>query len=682
MKFLFFSILIYLYSITSLSQNSNEIVIDSLKKVLIEQTNEVEDYINTLNELSYEYYLINPELGMKYADSAIHISKINTKEKILAVAFNRKATNLTALSRYDEAQNYFDSSLILNKKYNRLKEIGKTHFNKGINYFETSEMALAIDSYKKAYDTFKIDNDTNLMAVALNSIGIVSMNLTDYPESIKSFNEALLILEKRSNQNSFQYGNILNNLGLVYSKVEKRNPSVALDYYERARLLFKKENYLSGEGDVLINQGNLFDNNNQTEEALIKYQEALKIFEKIRSKKRIVGAKTNIAILQNKSGLYDESEFILKEVIQFYKEISDERNLVIAYQALGDNYLYRENYTNAEIHFKNALSFSRQINNLQYESNNLDNLSKVYVATNDFKRAFKYKDSATGVIEEYRSSENEKKIIQQQEQYKYNSKRQLEELEYNKEKAILLERAKSERQVRNLIILSSVIILLLIIIIFYLNRRKEKLTYVKNKAQLELTTSKAQLNPHFIFNSLTAIDNFVMEKSAEEASEYLKEFAAIIRKGLENTENENISMSEEISFLNQYLEIEQLRKDFSYKIIVENNIDTDRVKIPPLLLQPILENSIQHAKCKKGDKLNIIVQFYIKKNQLYCEVSDNGVQSNEPAIKSISQSKSYGFRLTKERVEALNYLKKTKNPINLYLKPSKRSTQLIIPIEN
>ena len=669
-------------SFINFSQTQNEIVIDSLKKVLIEDKSGIDPYLGTLNELAYEYHFQNPEVGARYADSAIAISKKYDKEKILATAFNRKATNLTALSKYAGAQKYYDSSLVLNQKYNLEKEVGKIYFNKGINYFEMSEMALAIDSYKRAYDIFKINNDFRLMAVALNSIGIVSMNLTDYPEAIKSFNEALLILEGKSQHTSFQYGNILNNLGLVYSKVEENNPSFALDYYERARILFEKEGYLAGEGDTLINEGNLFDNNGQGKDALIKYEEALKIFEEIRSDKRIIGAKTNIAIVQNKLGMYKEAEFILNEAILFYKLISDERNLIIAHEALGENNLYRENFNTSILQFQKALSLSRKISNLRYESNSLSNLSKTYVAIRDFEKAYKYKDSASKVIEEYRSLENEKKIVQQQEQYKYNSKRILEEAQYNKEKAILVEQAKREKQIRNLIALSAIIIFLLIATIFHLNRKKEKVTYAKNKAQLELTTSKAQLNPHFIFNSLTAIDNFVAEEKAEEASEYLKEFAAVIRKGLENTENETIFLNEEISFLSQYLDIEQLRKDFRYKISVGEGIDINKIKIPPLLLQPLIENSIQHAQPNKREQLKINVIFHVKNDELHCEVNDNGLQQGYSVIEKMVTSKSYGFKLTKERVEALNYLKKSKNPINLKVTPSEMSTQLIIPIES
>ena len=173
--------------------------------------------------------------------------------------------------------------------------------------------------------------------------------------------------------------------------------------------------------------------------------------------------------------------------------------------------------------------------------------------------------------------------------------------------------------------------------------------------QSKMMTLSAQMNPHFIFNSLEAIQNFVMENETGEAVEYMSEFAGLMRSNLENSSRNYISLSHEIAFLTNYLELEKKRfRDlFSYSLDVRVE-DIDNTMIPPMLLQPYIENSINHglAPLKEPGKLKI--EIIEADNIIKCTITDNGIGRNASAQYKKSNYKSIAMSNIEARLEILN----------------------------
>ncbi len=156
---------------------------------------------------------------------------------------------------------------------------------------------------------------------------------------------------------------------------------------------------------------------------------------------------------------------------------------------------------------------------------------------------------------------------------------------------------------------------------------KEKVELEQNLGKSILTSIKAQMNPHFFYNALNTIQAYIFSNDKKNASFYLGKFSKLTRMILEMSEKESITLEEEIRALNLYLDLEKMRfeTDFSYKLIVNENIDLDLVKIPSMLVQPYVENAIKHGLLHKGGDKILTINFVIKNNILEIKIDDNGV---------------------------------------------------------
>jgi ligand-binding sensor domain-containing protein len=173
--------------------------------------------------------------------------------------------------------------------------------------------------------------------------------------------------------------------------------------------------------------------------------------------------------------------------------------------------------------------------------------------------------------------------------------------------------------------------------------------------ELEMQTLRAQMNPHFIFNSLNSINLFILENNKLQASEYLTKFSRLVRLILNNSQEAFIPLEQDLEALELYLELESLRfeQKFSYKIEVDQGIDTSVLKVPPLIIQPYAENAIWHGLMNKKDKGHLEISVYQQKNNLFCKIIDDGIgrkRAIELKSRSSSPRKSVGMHITAQRI--------------------------------
>jgi ligand-binding sensor domain-containing protein len=187
-------------------------------------------------------------------------------------------------------------------------------------------------------------------------------------------------------------------------------------------------------------------------------------------------------------------------------------------------------------------------------------------------------------------------------------------------------------------------------------RIREKIRINKLIAELELKALIAQMNPHFIFNCLTSIQELIVVAKHDEAMHYLHQFSRLLRTVLQSSDKNFIPLDEELTLLELYLELEAMRFDqeFHYNISVDDAIDAEEIVIPSFLLQPFLENALWHGLMhKKGDR-NLNVSFRLETEDiLVCTISDNGIgreQATTLKKKSLKTYKSMGIRIIRERM--------------------------------
>ena len=179
----------------------------------------------------------------------------------------------------------------------------------------------------------------------------------------------------------------------------------------------------------------------------------------------------------------------------------------------------------------------------------------------------------------------------------------------------------------------------------------------KELAVYEQKALHLQMNPHFVFNCLGSISSFIVQNGTDSAIKYLSKFSKLMRLTLEYSKESLIPIDKEIESLQNYLELEQLRfnQKFDFMITKSDAIEDD-MALPPLLLQPFVENAIIHGLIPKSEKGNIIIQFSIENENLICTIQDNGIgfnKSKEIKESLVAVHKSMALDITKKRLEMI-----------------------------
>ncbi|XLS29444.1 sensor histidine kinase [Flavobacteriaceae bacterium M23B6Z8] len=177
--------------------------------------------------------------------------------------------------------------------------------------------------------------------------------------------------------------------------------------------------------------------------------------------------------------------------------------------------------------------------------------------------------------------------------------------------------------------------------------------------RLHLTSLQNQMNPHFIFNALNSIKVYLIESNKEKAVYYLNKFAKLIRKILEFSRREQISLAEEVVIAELYLQIENIRflHALDYKINIDSDVPADAIQMPPLILQPFIENSLWHGLAPKEGTKNLDLKISMVNNNAQVLIADNGIgrEASKSKAKTITKSKeSLGLTFARERIDYYN----------------------------
>lgn len=244
------------------------------------------------------------------------------------------------------------------------------------------------------------------------------------------------------------------------------------------------------------------------------------------------------------------------------------------------------------------------------------------------------------------------------------------------------------------ILLAAIVLVIVSLFIFYRFRKVKKdfalqkriINYEKEMLELEQQALRLQMNPHFIFNALNSIQHAILSGKQNDAYNSLELFSSLIRGILENSKYKFITLEDEIEILKIYIQIEAKRfsSDFNYEVKIDPEIDISSIKIPPMLIQPFVENSIWHGLMPKteGEK-KLILSFDGTDDYIVCKVEDNGIGRTRAAeMKSKKHATSLGTALTFNRVANINMFEnKNRYAIEIYDKPNNGGTIVTITIQ-
>jgi LPXTG-motif cell wall-anchored protein len=350
-----------------------------------------------------------------------------------------------------------------------------------------------------------------------------------------------------------------------------------------------------------------------------------------------------------------------------------------ALRSLGDLDMLEKKYEDAIQKFKKGLSLTEHPRTRAYL---LMGLWEAYFATHRINESEQFlleakeaaalsnqpnvlRDVYNGLYQVYKAQKKYGPALEMHEKYNAmqdsmdisSAKGQLkqQQLKYAFEKKELNYKLATEKKtaVKNnwLIALSGVLLLLLLGVYFYYRNNKQKQAIAGlEKTQIKQKLLITQMNPHFIFNSVQNIRNLIDRQKNDDAVKYLDRFSILTRQILENSNENYISLDEEVAMIENYLSIQQLlyNHKFDFNITVQDTIETDSTFLPPMLTQPFIENAIKHGLSNVDANGMIDIRFFLDAGKLFFEVTDNG--KGFDAGKTTSNHKSLAMTITRERL--------------------------------
>jgi chemotaxis protein histidine kinase CheA len=349
-----------------------------------------------------------------------------------------------------------------------------------------------------------------------------------------------------------------------------------------------------------------------------------------------------------------------------------------------DTHYYLSNLKKTENKTDEALQFALKAKNLAYKINVLEHktkveklLSELYEVKNNINLALLHSKSYQMLKDSLVNQENIQKLTQAEMNFAF-EKEKLKQQE-----------ALSSANKKQWFWAMGLLISVLLFGLFYVQKKKQQ-----QKQQLELENQlldykqKAlhlQMNPHFLFNCLAAISSFIMQNEKEEAAKYLAMFSKLMRFTLESSKENWITIDKELASLTQYLSLEQLRLKnvFDFTITKAISVEDDML-VPPMLIQPLVENAIIHGILPKQVKGRIDLNFEVQNNLLYVTITDDGIGiENSKKLKEnqVELHKSMALSIIKERLEMLQ--KNSNKTAKLEYMQTNSGTRvlLIVPIK-
>ena len=202
-------------------------------------------------------------------------------------------------------------------------------------------------------------------------------------------------------------------------------------------------------------------------------------------------------------------------------------------------------------------------------------------------------------------------------------------------------------------------------------KQKEEFERRVEMSKVELKALRSQMNPHFIFNSLNAIQHYIFNTKSDEAIKYLNKFARLVRIILNNSEKPSVTVGEDLEALKLYLQLEQMRfeEKFDYEITMDSSVDPDYDIMPPLLMQPYVENAILHGLNPMATKGKLNIHLSSENNFLICTITDNGIGREKASeirrTMPFNKHKSMGMKITEDRLKILNEINNSQLSVNI-----------------
>jgi tetratricopeptide (TPR) repeat protein len=689
--------LFFALALASTSLFAQRTMIDSLKRVLPSLKDSAK--IDCLNALGLIYTNLNPDTAKSYAQKAfLEASDIHyLRGKVMSL------NNDARIAGYGSHDFLLREKISLQaielcKGDERL--LPESYMNLALALFYQGYFDRAKEACHKIIQLSKISGDKKQLGEALSVLGSINLETGNYEKSFELFNESLGIF--KSSNDSYNTAILLARVGDLYRLAGDEKTALNLYYQSLAYPKGPSLQWhpLTDLGDTYYSI-EPFDSASYIQE---KYNQTIKSLT-IRSNDLtypvIRKAEMHIALKE-----YDKALPLLIEELKIAKPKNDRNQVLRLLLDIGRVYEGKRNYRKAFYYARELLQSSRENKAKQYMRDGYRLLYIMYDGLHQIDSAYSYYRLYTLMKDSVALDEFSKKLaIYKAGKENENKQAQIEllgnEKLINQQQLQLKEQQLKTETFRKRIVIGGVLVLVLIGFVIFRNivlkqknevhqhamvkqelslhkmeSEKTKTQLQQQATELEMQALRAQMNPHFIFNSLNSINRFILQNDKRQASEYLTKFSRLVRLILQNSQSPLIPLENELEALQLYLELEKVRYDdhFTFDLRIHADIDLSAIKVPPLIIQPYAENAIWHGLMHKEETGHLQIEFSEKEAMLCCKITDNGIGRKKAAelkMKTASMHKSMGMQITASRIEMLNQKEKRDKLITI--------TDLVLP---
>ena len=627
-------LVLFLFPRTGYCQRAEKVRVDSLLNELNHSRTDTQR-ARLLDEVAFAFFAVDPKMGLAYGRQGLALGERLHSGRAIAGAYNALGADYWAMNDFILSQDNYLHALKINEQRNDTTEMARNLHNLGIIYQSLDDAPRAIGYLQKA---LQLDEAIHNRPVAMGCLSNIAQIYQDKKELAKALDycrQSLQIAEELGGWRDIAF--MSGRLASIYT--DSGVYTKAMEYARHSLRTFERAGDIDDAMVQLSDIGGIYWRMGNSNDALSCYKKALDATEKLTGRT----AEGNAARYANAmGGIYFQSG------------------------SAGSDRAIR--LRQAETYLKRSLQLAGNAPVSAVYGSDLAFLADVYkaqgrddLALGTYQRYMRYKDSLM-------SSQRDKEMTRRELEFEYglqmDTLNYLKQLQHAKLVALDQEERLTKLAVKQHWLYAILVIIALTLIgSFMLLRYRIQQLRLKNEIhRVTLSALRSQMNPHFMFNALNTIQSYVYANDRKSAATYLGKFSELMRKVLDGSNKQSISLEEELEVLGLYLSIEQAR--FGDKLEVEIQTDPrlhmENIMVPPMLIQPYVENAVKHGLLHIANQKKLSISIQRSKDPHYLDIviDDNGIGREKSAQLNGTrlEHRSFANRANAERIRLFNQL--------------------------
>jgi tetratricopeptide (TPR) repeat protein len=519
----------------------------------------------------------------------------------------------------------------------------------GVTYLRDNDYPKALEVFRKNQQMAVELNDSLTQAKVLVNLASTYTKLDSAERAMELLLKSAELFERQQDSTMLMY--VYNNVAILFGKIREREE----------QLYYCKKAFDAGGGEIkdhltLTLAANLAVNllnsgvRDSSERLALR---ALRVSKELKNAKTTTQLLTHLANLANRKEAYDDAIRYTDEVLEYEGRIKHNHTFAQLYAYRGIALLKTGKTAEAVLSLEKALQYAEAEKSLQRRELVFKHLQVAYAKAGDYQKAYEALTNYKQTSDSLASEENVRILNDLETKYETEKKEQ-----QIKELAQQQQISELKLRQRSIWIIILVIVAIAIALAIYLVSRQRLLKEQQKALENRLLSLRVQLNPHFIFNALTAVQNYMLSgKDLRQATRYLSNFAKVMRAFLEYNQEDTISLEKELHALGLYVGIQELRfsNGFEFEVNVDEEIMPEHTMVPPMIMQPLIENAIEHG-IRNIENGKLALSYKLIGDQLEMRLEDNGIGRDRAAkeSKKAEDKTSLATKITNERISLLN----------------------------